>query len=122
MGGIDGDPIEQLRVAMAELRMATARRRLLPPFSQDYVDAVSEETRINDRIMEIAAECNQMPLPKPEAGTRSVARIQAELIACGEEFVKTPEGRSREALAAWIEALCDELIRARAIERRDGSP
>ena len=116
MGEIDADPIEQLRVALAELRITTARRRLLLRDSQAYEDAVTEEMRINDRIMELAARRNLRPLSK----ARSAAQIQAELIACAEQFTKAPEGRSREALSAWIDALRDELVRARAIEGRDG--
>ena len=107
--------MEQLQVAMAELRMATARRRLLPRHSQAYEDAVTEEMRINDRIMELAAKRNRTPLSR----ARSAAQIQAELIACGVQFSKTPEGPAREALEALIEALRDELMRVRAIEDRD---
>jgi hypothetical protein len=61
MGDTDGDPIEQLAAAMAELRVATARRRLLPRDSADYEDAVTEEMRISDRIMELTAKRNQTP-------------------------------------------------------------
>jgi hypothetical protein len=118
MGDSDGTPIERLAAAMAELQVATARRRLLPRDSAAYEDAVTEEMRVNDRIMELAAKRNLTPLSK----ARSAAQIQAELIACGVQFSKTQEGPAREALAAWVEALRDELIRARAIEDRDKPP
>ena len=74
--------------------------------------------RINDRIMALGTEHDQTRLSKP----RSADLIQAELVPCGEAFVKAPDGASRKALAAWIEALRDELVRAKAVEGRDRSP
>jgi hypothetical protein len=123
MGDTDEDPIEQLAAAMAELRVATARRRLLPRDSEAYEDAVAEETRLNDRILELAAKRNQTPISKLGAsvGPRSSARIEAELIACAKQYAKASDGPARETLKDWIEALRDELLRARGIEDRDPS-
>jgi hypothetical protein len=119
MGDTDGDPSEQLEAALAELRMTTARRRFLPRDSSAYEEAVDEEIRLNDRIMELAAKRNQTPLSKARVGPRSSAVIEAELIACAKQFARSSEGPAREALKEWIAALRDELLRARAVEGRD---
>jgi len=118
MGDADEDPSEQLKAALAELRMITARRRFLARDSAAYEEAVDEEMRLNDRIMELAKR-NQTPLSKSRVGPRSSAVIEAELIACAKQYARSSDGPAREALKEWIEALRGELIRARTIEGRE---
>jgi hypothetical protein len=122
MGDVDEDPNEQLTAALAELRMITARRRFLPRDSSAYEEAVDEEIRLNDRIMELAAKRNESSLSEAGRGPRSSAVIEAELIACAKRYARSSDGPPREALKAWIEALRDELLRARAVEGRDRPP